>query len=125
MVTRRHPFFIGLNSELTDSDADITNTTNFPSNTVFARKVGNVLNVRCFGVNPKQTLAITSAYAILGTLPANMRPRAGEAYLKFIQYSSTTNGLLRITDDGVVAIGYSNRDLTPSDTVSINETFII
>ena len=114
-----------INSDLSDSDADITNSSNFPSNTVFARETGNVLNVRCFGVNPKQTLAITGAYAILGTLPANMRPRAGEAYLKFIQYSATTNGLLRITDDGVVAIGYSNRDLTSSDTVSINETFII
>lgn len=110
-----------LNSNLTE---DVTYTVNMPTGSVWARKNNHGVNIRCFATNPLQTLGTTSDYAAIGTLPSNMRPKAGETWLKYIWINGSINGQLRIGDDGVIKFGYTNANITTSDYISINETFI-
>lgn len=112
---------VTINTSLTE---DVSYTANVPSGSIFARKNNHAINIRCFGVQPLQTLGTLSDYAALGELPQSMRPKTGETWLKYVYINPTTVGQLRIGDDGIIKFGYANTDLTTSDSIYLNETFI-
>jgi len=108
---------------------DITYTANVSANSVTAIKNGKALGIKVFDAVPTQTLGTSVTYATIGVLPADMRPTFDLLKLILI---STISIQIRVDTGGNVKIGYATSlvsgapyDITTSDHLFINETFLL
>ena len=108
-----------LNRNLNASNFTLTNSTYYPTTSVFVS--GRVVQLQCAGLILKDVPA--NAEFVIGTLPAAYRP--SYKIIKYVLGGSTTSRLFRISIDVDGKVTYTpTADIATGVGVNINETFI-
>ena len=108
-----------LNSNLNASNFALTNSTYYPTTSVFVS--GRVVQLQCAGLILKDVPA--NSEFVIGTLPAAYRP--SYKIIKYVLGGSTTSRLFRISIDVDGKVTYTpTADIATGVGVNINETFI-
>lgn len=108
-----------LNSNLNASNFTLTNSTYYPTTSVFVS--GRVVQLQCAGLILKDVPA--NSEFVIGTLPAAYRP--SYKIVKYVLGGGTTSRLFRISIDVDGKVTYTpTADIATGVGVNINETFV-
>lgn len=108
-----------LNSNLNASNFALTNSTYYPTTSVFVS--GRVVQLQCAGLILKDVPA--NSEFVIGTLPAAYRP--SYKIVKYVLGGGTTSRLFRISIDVDGKVTYTpTADIATGVGVNINETFV-
>ena len=108
-----------LNSNLNASNFALTNSTYYPTTSVFVS--GRVVQLQCAGLILKDVPA--NSEFVIGTLPAAYRP--SYKIVKYVLGRGTTSRLFRISIDVDGKVTYTpTADIATGVGVNINETFV-
>lgn len=108
-----------LNSNLNAANFTLTNSTYYPTTSVFVS--GRVVQLQCAGLILKDVPA--NSEFVIGTLPAAYRP--SYKIVKYVLGGGTTSRLFRISIDVDGKVTYTpTADIATGVGVNINETFV-
>ena len=108
-----------LNSNLNASNFALTNSTYYPTTSVFVS--GRVVQLQCAGLILKDVPA--NSEFVIGTLPAAYRP--SYKIIKYVLGGGTTSRLFRISIDVDGKVTYTpTADIATGVGFNINETFV-